>query len=122
MDDPVLHLSISHACKMLGKLDDALRYAREAIQLYPKNPKPYMVVGDLCDCTGQVKQAEYNCRQALLRTQSQDCTDKLSTQEEFLTLCCLGSNLLWQGSHKEAETFLVRASQLSNSSPLAYKH
>lgn len=122
MNDSMLHLSLVHASKMIGETTEALRYAREAVQLYPADPQAYMVLGELCDSVGQISQAEYMCRQALMHNENTGCVHPLSEQNVFFTLCCLGSSLLRQGKHTEAEVFLVRAVKLHNSSPLAYKH
>lgn len=122
MDDSMLHLSIVHACKMIGETDEALRFAREAVQLYPTDPQAYMVLGELCDSMGQIAQAEYMCRQALMNNDAPGCGHPLSPQNVYFTLCCLGSSLVRQGKQTEAEGFLVRAVGIDNGHPLAYKH
>merc|ERR1712224_543964 len=46
MKDPVLHLSIAHAAKMLSEMDQAIHYAKEATELYSEDPQPYMILGE----------------------------------------------------------------------------
>merc|ERR1719421_1535968 len=80
MDNSMLHLSIIHACKMLGDKEEAMKFATEAVQTFPKDPQAYMVLGELCDQSGQKSQAEYMCRQALLHNDNPDCKHPLSPQ------------------------------------------
>jgi len=91
MGDSVLHLSIAHASKMLGDVDEALQFANEASELYPNDPQPFMVLGELLEAVGRNEEAEHNCRQALLRNDSPDCQHILNQQNVFFTLCCLTS-------------------------------
>merc|ERR1719248_314517 len=99
-----------------------MKFATEAVQTFPKDPQAYMVLGELCDQSGQKSQAEYMCRQALLHNDNPDCKHPLSPQNVLFTLCCLGSSLIQQGKHSEAEVFLVRAARLDGDSSLPYKH
>lgn len=122
MGDSVLHLSIAHASKMMGNSADASRFAAEATKLYPDDPQPYMVLGEMCAACGQNQEAEQRCRQALLHNDSPACRHPLNKQNVFFTLCCLGSALVKQKRYSEAEMFLVRAVQTDATSPLALRH
>lgn len=122
MHDSLLHLTIAHASKMLGDKDDALRFACEASQLFPKDPQVYMIYAELLDQAGETMQAEQMCRQALFRNGCEECVNKLSNENVYFTLCCLGSNLLHQGKYSEAEVILVRAVQLDSTCFHAYDH
>merc|ERR1719171_2395440 len=48
MNDSLLHLTITHASKMLGDMDNAIHYAAEAVHLFPQDAQAYMVYGELC--------------------------------------------------------------------------
>merc|ERR1719171_3141045 len=122
MQDSVLHLSIAHASKMLGESEDAIQFASEATRLYPEDPQPYMVLGELHEALGQNSEAEERCRMALMHNDSPGIQHPLNPQNVFFTLCCLGSCLVKQGKFSEAEMFILRAIHLDASSTLAYRH
>jgi len=121
MGDSVLHLSIAHASKMLGQMDDAIHYAAEATNYYGDEPQPYMVLGEMLEATGQIQEAEQRCRQALLHNDSPDCRHSLTSQNVFFTLSCLGSCLVRQRRLSEAEMFLTRAANMDQTSALALR-
>ena len=52
---------------MLGETDDSIHFATEATKLYPGDPQPYMVLGELYEANGQNHEAEEKCRQAMVR-------------------------------------------------------
>merc|ERR1719375_801086 len=89
MGASVLHLSIAHASKMLDDPADAIRFAAEATRLYPDDPQPYMVLGELYTSSGQHQDAEHVCRQALLHHDQPGCRLPLNQRNVFFTLCCL---------------------------------
>jgi len=122
MNDSVLHLSIAHASKMLGEVEDALKFAGEATELYPDDPQAYMVLGQLFEDTNRNHEAEANCRQALLANDKPECQHTLNQMNVFFTLCCLSSVLVRQARCAEAEGFAKTATQLDSSSTLAYRH
>lgn len=122
MKDSVLHLSIAHAAKMLGELEEASRFASEAIDLYPDDPQAYMILGELYEATGRFEDAEDNCRKALERNDSLGCEHPLRQQNVYFTQCCLGSSLLYQGKHAEADGVLCMAADGNSCGTLAFKH
>lgn len=122
MHDSLLHLTICHACKMLGEKEEALRFAHEGTQLFPNDPQIYMICGELFDQVGESIRAEQACRQALLLHDKEGCTHKLSKENVYFTLSCIGSNLLQQGKYSDAEMFLIKAAHIDSSSSHAYDH
>jgi len=122
VSDSVLHLSIAHASKMLGELEDAVVYTKEATELYPDDPQPYMVLGELYEAVGRNQEAEKYCRQAILRNDAPECCHRLSEQNLFFTLCCLTSCLVRQARCTEAEHFCAKAIELDHTSTLAFRH
>jgi len=122
MNDSVLHLSLAHASKMLGEYDSAIRYAQDATRLYPEDPQPYMVLGELFEAVSKHQEAEKCCREALSKTEGPDCKHSLNPKNVFFTLCCLTSCLVQQQRYAEAEAYVNRAIELDGSSPLAYRH
>jgi len=122
MNDAVLHLSLAHASKMLGRIDEAKRFALEASQLYGDDPHPHMILGELYEASGQDAEAEATCRQALLHNEKDSCKHKLTEQSVYFTLCCLGASLIKQRKLAEAEQSLQRAVRLDPESTLAQRH
>lgn len=124
MGDAVLHLMLAHACKMIGELENAIRYATEASELYPSDPHPHMILGELFEVKGNNAEAERQCREALMFQSDPGCRHSLNEQSVYLTLCCLGGVLARQAKYTEAERFLSQAMALSYSeeSPLAARH
>lgn len=122
MGDAVLHISLAHAAKMLGDLDDAIMFASEASHLYPEDPHPQMILGELFEASDQNAEAEQMCRQALRHTNEASCKHPLNPQSVYFTYCCLGACLIKQGKHTEAERFLTQALELGSSSTLAHRH
>lgn len=122
MNDSVLHLSITHAAKMLGNNDEAIKYAKEATDLFPEDPQPYMILGELYSATGRHAEAEQRCRQALMHNDSPSCLHPLAAQNVYFTLCCLSASLVKQAKYSEAEIFLTRAVQIDDKDTLALQH
>lgn len=118
MGDSVLHLSLAHATKMLGETEEAMRYASEAAELYPFDPQPMMVLGELNEAQGRLPDAERGCREALRRNEDPQTRPqlRLSPQNFYFTLCCLGSSLLRQGKFAEAEPVIRQALKEDRSS------
>lgn len=109
MNDSVLHLVLAHASKMLEESGEAVRYALEATNLFPDDPQPYMILGEIYEARNQDEEAEHQCRQALRFTDNPECSCQLSPQKVYFTLCCLSTALIKQGKYSEAEFFLLRA-------------
>ena len=109
MGDSVLHLSIAHASKMCGHIEEAMRFATEATELCKDDPQPYMVLGELLHDQERYEEAEQRCRQALALSDSSQCQHPLNPQNAYFALCCLGSCLLKQGKPNEAEISINRA-------------
>lgn len=123
MNDSVLHLSIAHASKMSGDYESAARFAREATQLYPTDPQPHMILGEVRQTQGRSEEAEQRCFRALKLHQSPDCSHRLTDQNVYFTLCVLGAAQIDLGKAEEAEPNLLKATQLSgHSSILALRH
>lgn len=122
MGDAVLHISLAHASKMLGELDDAIIFAKEASEAYPSDPHPFMILGELYEANDQNYEAEQMCRQALRHQKEASCKHHLNPQSVYFTYCCLGACLIKQGKHSEAEQFLGQAIDLGSSSTLAHRH
>jgi len=122
MGDAVLHISLAHACKMLGKVDEAIHFASEAATLYPADPHPRMILGEVFEASGHDAQAESNCREALSRHRDPKCKHPLSPLSVYFTLCCLGAALTKQAKFKPAEDFLMEAVTLDGTKPLARRH
>merc|ERR1719316_2333773 len=89
MDNSMLHLSIVHACKMSGHMEDALHFAQEAVRMFSKDPQAYMVLGELFQDVQRVTEAEYMYRQSLLHNDDPSCTQCLSKENVYFTMCCL---------------------------------
>jgi len=121
MGDPLLHLSIAHACKMQNKTDNAMTFAREATELYEHDPQPFMVLGELLERSGDHKEAERYCRNALLKSDSPDCKQPLSSHNTVFTLCCLSASLVRQDQLSEAEKFAIQATHVDSNSTLPLK-
>lgn len=122
MDDAVLHLSLAHASKMLGQMDDAARYAREATELYTDDPHPHMILGELSEVSGDDHQAEIQCMEAIRIHETPGCKHQLNQQSVYFTLCCLGVSLIKQNRSQEAEPQLKKAYALDDSLVLAPRH
>eukprot|EP00746_Dinoflagellata_sp_MGD_P089530 gnl/MRDRNA2_/MRDRNA2_35333_c0_seq1.p1 gnl/MRDRNA2_/MRDRNA2_35333_c0~~gnl/MRDRNA2_/MRDRNA2_35333_c0_seq1.p1 ORF type:complete len:365 (-),score=57.14 gnl/MRDRNA2_/MRDRNA2_35333_c0_seq1:10-1104(-) len=123
MNDSVLHLSIAHACKMSGDLESAVRFAREATQLYPTDPQPQMILGEVRQQQGRSEEAEQRCLRALKLHQSPECMYRLTEQNVYFLLCILGAAQIDIGKVAEAEPHLLRAVDLAgNTSTLALRH
>jgi len=121
MEDPLLHLSLVQACKMLGDLGDAIYFAEEATLLYPSDPQPFVVLGELLQRRGDHTRAEESLSEALMRTDDPICRHPLSSENLLFALCSLAHNLVRLGKFAEAEKFAVRGVQLNSDSPLALK-
>lgn len=119
MQDSVLHLSIAHAAKMLGKVEEAQQFATEAIELYPWDPQPYSILGEMFESMGRFEEAEQKCREALERDKDPACEHHLRDRNLYFSLCCLGSSLLHMGKPAEAEPYLKEAQQVDSSEALA---
>merc|ERR1719311_1398709 len=112
MGDAVLYLMLAHAAKMLGELEDAIRFASEAAGLYPRDPHPPMILGELYEIAGDNDQAERQCKKALVVHDERGCEKQLTPQSVYLTLTCLGGSLARQEKYVEAECFLKEAMKL----------
>jgi tetratricopeptide (TPR) repeat protein len=121
MGDPLLHLSIAHACKMQSKTEKAMKFAREATELYEHDPQPFMVLGELLERAMDHKEAERYCRKALLKSDSPDCKQPLSSHNTVFTLCCLSASLVRQDQLSEAEKFAIQATHVDSNSTLPLK-
>lgn len=121
MEDPLLHLSLVQACKMLGDLGDAVFFAEEATLLYPNDPQPYVVLGELLQRRGDHTRAEESLSEALMRTDDPICRHPLSHENLLFALCSLAHNLVRLGKFAEAEKFAVRGVQVNSDSALALK-
>merc|ERR1719375_1992006 len=73
LNDSVLHLSITHASKMLGEPEEAIKFATEATKLFPDDPQPYMVLGELHMAGDDHPEAEQRFRQALMHNDNPQC-------------------------------------------------
>merc|ERR1719230_1162561 len=102
MGDAVLHISIAHASKMLGEVDEAIKFAREASELYPNDPHPHMILGELYAASDMNQEAEAECRQAIMHHEERRCKHALSSESVYYTYCCLGSALIQQQKYPEA--------------------
>lgn len=122
MGDAVLYISLAHASKMLGDIDDAIRFAREASEAYPDDPHPHMILGELYEASDLNAEAESMCRKALLHHEEASCKHHLNPMSVYFTLCCLGASLIKQGKYSEAERFLDQAKRMGSSSALALRH
>jgi len=120
--DAALHLSLAHVSKMLGDIDDAIMYAGEAAKLFPEDPHPHMILGELYEVYGSPNDAERECREALRYQSDLSCKHGLKDQSVYFMLCCLASALSKQRKYSEAERFLAQAVNLDNSSTLALRY
>jgi len=122
MGDAALHLSLAHASKMLGEVDDAIQYAKEASELYPSDPHPHMILGELYEAHGSAHDAERECREALRYRTEDSSNHALKSQSVYFTLCCLSASLTRQEKYSEAEKFLAEAVDVDPTSTLALRH
>lgn len=122
MGDAVLHISLAHSSKMLGELEDAVKFAAEASEAYPHDPHPHMILGELYEAMDENHKAEKKCRETLMYQNEPECKHPLSEQSVYFTLCCLGASLIKQEKLTEAERFLAQATELSSTSTLAFRH
>lgn len=122
MGDAVLHISIAHASKMLGQIDEAISFAKEASELYPNDPHPHMILGELYEASGMNHEAEQRCRQALRHHEELKCKHTLKDESVYYTLCCLSAALIKQQKYTEAERFLNDAVGHNRDDPLAQRH
>lgn len=122
MNDAVLHLSLAHASKMLEDSTQAVKFAKEATELFPDDPHPYMVLGELYETQGLDEEGSQLCRTALKRHEDPQCRHPLNHQSIYYTLCCLGACLIRLGELPEAETFLQRTRQYEGHGILGLKY
>lgn len=124
MNDPVLHLSIVHACKMLGLYPEAQEYCAEAMELFEEDPQPWMVLGELHLLEGRFPEAESECRRALELHGEGTGPRPLSEQNEIFTLCNLGSCLMKQQPPRldDAEELILRAQRIDTASVMVLHH
>lgn len=122
MSDSVLHLSIAHAAKMCNEVDEAIRFATEATNLYPTDPQPYMVLGECLHETNRMVEAEKSCRQSLSHNEAPGCKHPLNPQNLYFTLCCLAACLVSQDKYSEAEPYVHKAMKVDSGSATAWQH
>merc|ERR1719160_1243358 len=121
MSDPILHLTLARTCQLLGEPKEAEKYAREAADLFPNYPQPYMVLGEVYEQQHLYPEAEQECRQCLFFNDLPDSRSKMEPQDVYYTLCCLGTALTGQAKYTEAEIALSRALELNLREQLAYR-
>lgn len=109
LGDSVLHMSICKASLMLGNTEESARFANEAAQLWPEDPQPLAVLGELAEKAGRDSDAERFSRQALLFHDDPQCRTRLRPDGLITALCCLGGVLHRRDRHAEAEELLLRA-------------
>lgn len=122
LNDSVLNIVLAHSSKMLGEVEDAIFYADEATRIFPDDPQPYMIMGEIYEAQGQDEDAEHHCRQALRYHDSPDCQQHLNPKKVYEVLCCLSASLIKQGKFSEAEFQLLRATKVDPSQTLALRH
>jgi len=118
MNDPLLHLSLVHACKMLGDFVAAVKYATEATELIPRDPQPHMVLGELLELTGDHAGAERCCKEALSRSEAPECKCQLSSHNVVFTLSCLAAAQLRLGRFRDAENSARKAMDIDKTAAL----
>eukprot|EP00746_Dinoflagellata_sp_MGD_P010681 gnl/MRDRNA2_/MRDRNA2_122145_c0_seq1.p1 gnl/MRDRNA2_/MRDRNA2_122145_c0~~gnl/MRDRNA2_/MRDRNA2_122145_c0_seq1.p1 ORF type:complete len:384 (+),score=94.16 gnl/MRDRNA2_/MRDRNA2_122145_c0_seq1:78-1229(+) len=123
--DAVLLLSLSHASKMLNEKDDAIKFAREAVAMYPTDPHPHMALGNLLEASqdeADMVEAEQECRRALELHRSPTCKHPMNSKSVYYIHCCLGAALIHQRKFKEAEEVLNKAIESEPNASLAIRH
>lgn len=122
MADAVLHISLTHASKMLGDMDDALKYCLEAAELFPDDPHPHMILGELYEAKEQHSKAERKCHDALQANDAPNCKHPLNSQSLYFTKCCLGAVLMRQDKYAESEKYLKNAQSMKQPHTLAMRY
>jgi len=114
MNDPLLHLSLVHACKMTGDTESAMKYAKEGARIYDDDPQAHMALGELLELVGDYKGASEACHASLNISEQADVKVPLSRQNKVFVLCCLSSSMVQQGEAPQAEKFAKQAVEIDS--------
>eukprot|EP00746_Dinoflagellata_sp_MGD_P154527 gnl/MRDRNA2_/MRDRNA2_84866_c0_seq2.p1 gnl/MRDRNA2_/MRDRNA2_84866_c0~~gnl/MRDRNA2_/MRDRNA2_84866_c0_seq2.p1 ORF type:complete len:627 (-),score=119.81 gnl/MRDRNA2_/MRDRNA2_84866_c0_seq2:269-2149(-) len=134
-----LFFQLAAASKISGESTQAIMFAQNAADLFPTDPNPHMMLGELLHAMGAYAESAKECQLALmhhanssspairhplmchafwsllpqeyaLNTRlSQHIFDTIRMHNFYLTLCCLGASLIHQREFAQAEIFLKKA-------------
>eukprot|EP00746_Dinoflagellata_sp_MGD_P154526 gnl/MRDRNA2_/MRDRNA2_84866_c0_seq1.p1 gnl/MRDRNA2_/MRDRNA2_84866_c0~~gnl/MRDRNA2_/MRDRNA2_84866_c0_seq1.p1 ORF type:complete len:617 (-),score=96.66 gnl/MRDRNA2_/MRDRNA2_84866_c0_seq1:28-1878(-) len=115
-----LFLHLAHTLKRSGETAQAIKLAQKASNLFPTDPNPHIILGELMHAIGAYSESERECRLALMHhwnlqgnANSSSPADRHPLIDDigtvYSTLCCLGASLIHQQKFDQAEIHLATA-------------